>query len=153
MKDSPPPRKKRGCGIVSRIIPYDLNRWGAGSHLYTAHANTARCGSLRKGLTGSHGLFPLGLPSPHHIYIVPQTFRLVNTFFCQVLYFSEKILGENLVAVFPSEWVSDARRTTLAELARGFLQGVLPIPLFWIRVKPASSTFVRSQQRLRFCSC
>ena len=26
-------------------------------------------------------------------------------FFCQVLYFSEKILDENLVAVFPVEWV------------------------------------------------
>ena len=32
------------CGIVSRIIPYDFNRWGAGSHLYTANANTLRSG-------------------------------------------------------------------------------------------------------------
>ena len=79
------------------------------------------------------GLSLWDCPTPNHIYIVPQTFQLVNTFFkiflvvgvgiephihlllsrcptierpnhfCQVLYFSEKILGENLVVLsFPS---------------------------------------------------
>ena len=44
-------------------------------------------------------------------------------FFCQVLYFSEKILGENLVAVFPIEWVLDASAYHSCGTGKGFSVG------------------------------
>ena len=64
------------------------------------------------------GLSLWDCPTPNHIYIVPQTFQFVNTFFCQVLYFSEKILGENLVVLsFPSLC------TLIVSHFRGFVKG------------------------------
>ena len=49
--------------------------------------------------------------------------RTPSAFFCQVLYFSEKILGENLVAVFPIEWVLDASAYHSCGTGKGFSVG------------------------------
>ena len=62
------------CGIVSCIIPYYFNRWGTGSHLYTAHTNTVRSDHWELVLLALVGAPCLGLPFPHLLYLLYHNF-------------------------------------------------------------------------------
>ena len=48
---------------------------------------------------------------------------ICQALFCQVLYFPEKILDENLVTVFPVEWVLDALAYHSCGTDKGFSLG------------------------------
>jgi hypothetical protein len=111
----PPGREMRGYprtrtqreewGIVSHIIPYCFNPWGTGSHLYTANANTLRSVHRNKDLLALVGTHLSWSPCPPLLCFHYSTHSAIcQALFCQVLYFSEKILGENLVAIFPIGW-------------------------------------------------
>ena len=110
--------------IVSHIIPYYFNSWGTGSHLYTANANTLRSAHWVKVLLALVGTHISWSPCPPLLCFYYSTLLAIcQALFCQVLYFSEKILGENLVAVFPIEWVLDASAYHSCGTGKGFSVG------------------------------
>ena len=74
----------------------------------------------RHPLMPSHYLHQLSFP---YGLIIAHLVLVVKTFFCQVLYFSEKILDENLVTVFPVEWVLDALAYHSCGTDKGFSLG------------------------------
>ena len=68
----------------------------------------------------SHCLHQLSFPCR---LIITHDNLIVKHFFCQVLYFPEKILDENLVTVFPVEWVLDALAYHSCGTDKGFSVG------------------------------
>ena len=73
-------------GIVSHIIRYYFNPCGAGSHLYTANANTLRSASSGRSYIALVGFPVLGcLPSA--VIILYHTFRILSRGFAKFFLF------------------------------------------------------------------
>ena len=100
---------KRKWLVVVEISATLFQPARSGSHLYPAPLHPVRSRTLSsRSYTTLVGLATPLLPCfPLCAFIIAYIWLFVKHFFCQVLYFSEKILGENLVK--RSQWT----RTTI----------------------------------------
>ena len=84
--------------LCSRHNPAFLQRTGSGSHLYTANLHTLRSVHRVEVLLALVGTHISWSPHPPLLCFHYSTLLAIcQALFCQVLYFSEKILNENLV--------------------------------------------------------